>query len=449
MKVAPSHLTRTSKPQLPTRTEFLDLFTKDPTDRVRIGEDTPPSKDFQSMAEAKEALRSLSYHESLDPFVATVAGGIYAGKADAPEGAETLKLKLPLHYQEDFEVEFGNQHGPGAPVLVILPGVYAGRDSGFGTLLKKTAHERGMNYLVIPNPLGQDALDDKPIFHPGNPALESEIVLEILEDLKNQMPDYFDKVSLAGYSYGALLGANAVRHDEEQNPGEDRLITGGLFAVSPPQDLYDSMRELDGLREHYAEGAGSIVQTVLKYKKDVKDFGYQNFPLSELAQRGAGTNITEIKISDHYGSRDEMKDMVASVDRHFGHDSIPRWGRERGRILDAMTYHQYSEQWASKDAWLVERGFTPESLADEYSFQRAMDEIGDTPIMTLVSADDYIINAENVSTFRDLASQEQPLEATMVLENGGHVGTLFNPQVRGTLADFVYSTAAFPDLFST
>lgn len=437
---------------VPTQQEWEEMTRPQPHDRVRIGEDTPPEqRDFHSMSEARLALGEVSYHEGIDPFVATVAGGIYARKADSPKGADDIRLYLPKYYKKDFEVEVGLQHGPDAPMLVILPGIFGSRDGGFNTLVKKSAHERGMNYMVIPNALGDDALDDAPLFHPGNPRLEAEMVLDILRELKAQKPDFFDRVSISGYSYGALLAANVVRADEESP--DERLVNGGMFAISPPENLYDSMRELDGLREQYAQGADSIISTTLKYRRETRKYGYDRFPESEVAQRGEGTNITEIKMSDLYGSRNDMKDMVDRIDEMFEHDLLPPvpwepWKEnERKKILENMTYVQYSGDWFAKDRWLQERHLTPQQMATDYSFSQAIKNIRDTPILSLSSADDYIVNDRNVEAFRQLEAEEEPLEEMKVLDTGGHVGVLFNPRVRGLLVDFTYSTAAHPEKF--
>lgn len=460
MNIAPSHTARQPHYQQPvpqrdpSQAEFDSLVGPRPDDKVEIGQDTPPRHEIRNMEQARQMLEGLRYHPGIDPFVATVAGGVYAGKVDDPKDAQKLELNLPRYYDESFELEAGLQHGPDAPMLVILPGIYGDRSGGYNTLIKKTAHERGMNYLVIPNALSQDALDDEARFHPGNPRLEAEMVLDVLKTLKEQNPDFFDKVSISGYSYGGLLAANVVRADEEKFSEDNRLITGGMFAVSPPENLYDSMKELDQLRLDYAKGADSVVGTVAKYRKEVKKYGYQNFFQSELARRGPGDNTTEIKISDKYGSRNDMEEMVPRVDERFGHNAIPKWdprypgrNRQRAEMLDSMNYQWYSKDWFAKDSWVVERGLTPKSMAEEYSFKSAMDKIERTPALTLLSRDDYIINPKNVATFDTLASQTEEFEATKLLRTGGHVGALFNPEVRGVLADFTYAAAENPENF--
>lgn len=422
-------------------------------DSVDTNADKPLSRGFENMEQAKKALDSVEF-QKLDPFVATIAGSTSTRSAKKPKGAGTIELTLPQYYKEKFEVELGLQNGPDAPLLVILPGIYGKIDDGHNVLLKSLAHAKGMNYLVIPNAMGADALDDNPVNHPGNPGLESQMVVDILGALKNHSPEHFEKVSLAGFSYGGLLAANVVRRDEEQNSESDRLITGGMVSVSPPENLYDSMLELDSLRQRYKEGAGSMVSRGLKYRKQVKKLGYENFSESEFAKIGPGTNITEIKMADHYGSRKNMKSMVAQADQMFEHNKIPEKdilkpskGKQRKKILNSMNYEWYSQDWFSKDSWLVERGLTPEKLAEEFSYERALNTIESTPVLNLVSADDYILNSENLATYQKLEKNEQALEKTKITDFGGHVGHVFNPEVQEVLTDFLYSTAAHPEDF--
>ena len=408
------------------------------------------------MTQAKEALDQVDFHR-LDAFVATVAGAVSAGQAKEPAGADKVELYLGAHYKKSFEVELGLQHGPGAPLMVILPGIYGGKGGGYSSQLKREAHDRGMNYLTIPNPLSKDALKEEPKFHPGNPGLEAEVVVEILQKLKAKHPDHFEQVSITGYSYGGLLSANVVRLDESNHTDSNRLITGGMFAVSPPENLHDSMLQLDGLRQQYKNGAGSIITRGLKYRREVKKRGYSNFPQSSLAQAGPGTNQTEIKISDVFGSRNGMKHMVDVVDKKFGHNKLPKdrqggprkppGGSKRKAALERMTYAKYSEGWFANDSWLVERGLTPQEMAEKFSFTQAMGKIERTPILTVLSKDDYIINENNLDSFRDLEAQDQPLEKTKVISHGGHIGLLFNPNLSATIADFAFSTASNPERF--
>jgi len=137
-----------------------------------------------------------------------------------------------------------------------------------------------------------------------------------------------------------------------------------------------------------------------------------------------------------------MKDMVAQVDRQFGHKQLPpTWPEyfKRRRVLNEMTYEQYTQEWFSKDPWLAEQGITAETLAEKTSYEEALESMTKTPVLTLVSQDDYILNSEDVETYRELASESEGLEYTRVMDHGGHVGLLFNPEVQNLIGDFAFS----------
>ena len=185
----------------------------------------------------------------------------------------------------------------------------------------------------------------------------------------------------------------------------------------------------------------------------MRKFGYEGFLESDLSQRGPGENITEIKISDKYGSRDDLKKMVDRVDEQFEHRRLPMhkpefgsgtdaqqdiWRRQHAAILDGMTYDQYSRYYMSEDQWLNDQGLTPDQMSAEYSFSKAMEVIDDTPVMVLVSADDYILSESDVLEYRKLESQPGEIEAVKVFDNGGHVGLAWNPQIQELMGDFLF-----------
>ncbi len=381
----------------------------------------------------------------------SIGGTVSAGRVDLPDGEEIVEVNAPGYYQDTVEVQMGTQNGPDAPMMVILPGIQGDGKGSLSKRMKKLALERGMNYVTIPNSLSLEALEDDPVYHPGNPRVDALSTQKVLEQLKSKFPELFKRVSVAGYSYGALQGANLLRLQEEE--GTD-LINGSLVAISPPQNLDHSMRELDGLRELYKEGAGSIALTGLKYRNHVAKYGYERFMESELSERGEGTNITEIKIADKYGSRDDMEETVDLVDRQFGHNRLPKhtkeykeagwWKRremraEHDRRLTAMTYDEYSIEYMSKDKWLIENGVSAEEMARQYSFTNAMEVIKNAPVMVLGSDDDYILNDADVAALKDLEANPGQREVVRMFKTGGHVGVVWNPEVSKVVADFAFS----------
>lgn len=435
----------------PTRQQWEELITppEGEGDAVEIGrrsrQDTPTT-----IKETREKVAGLAFH-NIDPYVASVAAGVGAGRVEIPKGEFTVELDIPEYYEKDVEVRMGTHNGVDAPMMVILPGIHGDGKGSHSKVLKKAALERGMNYVVFPNSLSPEMMDDDPIYHPGNPRVDALSSHKMIAALKAKHPEYFEDVSVAGYSYGALHGANIIRYQEE---GADPLVNGSLVALSPPDDLDHSMDQLDGLRQKYKKGAGSIIWQGLKYRRHVKKYGYEKFLKSDLSERGEGTNITEIKIADKYGSRDGMEEMTKMVDKHFKHNKLPTHTREyrRGsdterrqmrseerRILRDMTYDQFSAEWMVNDKWLKENNMTPEEMSAEFSFSNAMEIIDDTPVMVMASADDYILAPEDVEKFRELEAAPGPLEVVRVFETGGHVGIDWNPAVQDVIGDFAFA----------
>ncbi len=458
MLISSSHSSRTlaaappvasPRPAEPTLAQWQDIVSPLPGhgDLVEIGKRRDEAG-FVSIDDVRERVAALDYH-AIDPYVASVAGSIGGERIEIPKGERSVEVFAPGHYAEGVEVLMGTHNGPGAPMMVILPGIHStGESSSHTNVFRKMALERGMNYVVLPNSLSKVMLEDKPHYHPGNPRADAEASHEILAQLKATYPEFFAQISVGGYSYGALHGANLVRFDEEQ---DERLINGSMVGVSPPENLEHSMRQLDGLREKYAEGAGSIPTTGLKYRNQVKKYGYERFPESDLAGRGPGTNITEIKIADKYGSRDGLMEMIEIVDTEFGHNQLPKntqeykdagwWERRKLRQqhdqqVENFTYQLFSDGWMVNDRWLDERDMTPAEMSERYSFSEAIEAIEDTPVLTLISADDYILAPQDVEALRDLESSSGDLEVIRVMDHGGHVGLSWNPEVQETLADF-------------
>lgn len=406
----------------------------------------------ESVDDFRRQVADLDYLP-IDPFVASVAGSVGANQIEVPKGETTVAVRVPGYYAEDVEVMMGTHNGPNAPMLLILPGIHSGGDSSHNMLLRKLALERGMNYVALPNSMNQAMLEDKPLYHPGNPRLDALWTREVLGALKEQYPEFFTSVSVAGYSYGALQAANLVRLDEESS---ERLIDGGMVAVSPPENLEHSMSQLDQLRHSYADGSATIADTGLHYKHDVKKFGYERFMESSLSKHGPGSNVDEQEIADKYGSRDSLKELVQKVDTQFGHNRLPmntqaykeanliekyKMRQEHDQIVDNITYHQLSEGWMSKDQWLAQQGMTPAQLAERYSFSQAIRAVEDTPVLVLSSADDYILSGQDVETLRNLPVG--PLEISRVFDVGGHVGLDWNPAVAETLIDFAVAAKDF------
>jgi pimeloyl-ACP methyl ester carboxylesterase len=394
----------------------------------------------------RQRVAGHTFHQ-LDPYVASVAGSVSGDGIEIPPGESEVAVSLPDYYAEPVEVLMGTHNGPNAPMLVLLPGIYGEGDGGHNMRMKELAIQKGMNYLVLPNSSSKIMLEDKPHYHPGNPRVDAEWSRAAIQQLRSRMPEFFQKVSVAGYSYGGLQAINLARLDEEK---PERLISG-VVAVCPPEDLTHSMAQFDELRHKYDAGIIDISTTLVQYKQDTKKYGYEGFMQSPLAARGEGTNQAEMEMADEYGSRDGLRESIETVDVQFGHNRLPMntkeyqqatwWTKvqmrqEHKRIVDNMSYKEMMEGWVCKDKWLISQGLTPEQMTARYSFSEAMKAVQDTPVLAITASDDYILSPADVETWKNTEATAGPLEVVRVFDRGGHVGLDWNPEIAHTMVDF-------------
>lgn len=403
-----------------------------------------------TVAQTRAALEGLQY-PALDPFVASVAATVWSGQHGA-EAAEPVEVRVPGHLGGALSVELNLKNGPGAPMLVILPGIGADATASHVGALRRMALDRGMNYVVVPNAWSMEWQHAHPAHNPGILPEEAAATYDVLDALRSQNPGYFGKVSMVGYSYGAILGANLLQYQADRAP----VVNGSLVAISPPVNLTSSMARLDHLRQEYHD-ALDWMDVGAKYGEAVSQFGFDRFSASPLANRPNAD--VERFLADTIGSRNGLREVVGFVDSYRGVNALPLnhevalhgpiqdaerredLSQEQDWALDDVTYGSYSDSYLARDPWFAEHGTTPTALAETYRYDRLLDRVSGhgVPILTISSADDYILQPADVEALRALEAQPHTDQATHVLPHGGHVGAMFSPQARERVMDFLES----------
>ena len=82
-----------------------------------------------SLSDTRKKVDEITFHP-LDPFVATVASGVAAGRVEIPKGEKSVSVEVPDFYAEPVELLLGDHNGPGAPMLVIFPGIHSSGAGG-------------------------------------------------------------------------------------------------------------------------------------------------------------------------------------------------------------------------------------------------------------------------------------------------------------------------------
>lgn len=404
-----------------------------------------------SMDETRAGLGELSF-PPLDPFAASVASTMWS-KQHGAFRHHIINVVLPGELRFPLPVEVCLQNGRLAPMLVIFPGVGGDSEASHVRMLAQQALDHGMNYTVLPNSWSDAWLAQMPAHDPGNLPWESQVARETLDALKADYPLLYSHVSAVGYSYGGMLGA-AVVADQAKDASVNPVINGSFAAISPPENLLDSMDRLDHLRQEYHD-ASDWMSVAAKYAGWVAYYGYPQVMESPIATRE--TRDVEKFLADTNASRQHQQHAFEYVDAHDGVNALPlnheiaehgpNIDRKRraqlraaqDQALVASTYGTYATTYLTPDLMKCGQTSSLQDMAEQYRYSHLIKEASGrgVPVVTLSSADDYILLPENVDAFRELEAHPAADQATRVLDHGGHVGLLFNPDVREQVMAFL------------
>jgi predicted alpha/beta-fold hydrolase len=127
-----------------------------------------------------------------------------------------------------------------APLLILLTGIFGNVTDPFCTSQMQFYSSLGYHVVAIPNPWSTSYRRAKPRTLPGSIRSEAAAVLRLVHWAQNYIgPDRVKRTDLVGLSYGGFLAAVADVEDGGQ------LLDGYVTSFSPPEDLANSGARLD------------------------------------------------------------------------------------------------------------------------------------------------------------------------------------------------------------
>ena len=371
---------------------------------------------------AIDAIRSQvarTDYPPLDPYVATVAQNVDASINTPNIGTQIARLTLGRHFSRPLDIHMNLNHGPDAKMVIIFPGIGNDHTTPPVRQIEDIALKQGLNFAVIPNPFSNGWLDAVPNHLPGVLPNEAETNVDILRSLRRLLPDYFEDVSGVGCSYGGLLGVATLQ--AQQHHGGEQILNGTFTAVSPPQDLLDSVTMMDQLGDRGPIPYGQVTEVGLRYYNLIRGGRFDTFAQSQVANRG--DYLVEQVVAYQGGPRIILETML----RHL-----------RNPPPDTKTFDAYVHRSLSQDAWFVQHGTTVEETSKAHHLQDMLHDVSGNgvPVLVLTSQDDMILNAENVETFTHQAEDNVPDQVVRQYAHGGHLGVLFNPRIRDVVGAF-------------
>ncbi|NDD30366.1 MAG: hypothetical protein EB084_19075 [Proteobacteria bacterium] len=360
----------------------------------------------------------------MSPYVATVAEAFDATLNTPRVKTDPVFVTMPALFRDPLRVERNLSNGPDAAMLVILPGIGDDGSASVARQLEQVALDHGMNFTVVPNPWSDAWLEAHPRHLPGVLPVESRAVVDIVRHLSRENPAHYRHVSAVGYSYGGLLGAAALR--DQQQAGAPPVINGTFTAVSPPMSFLDSVHQMDKMGNATLAPNSRLIATGLVYWSEIADQGYDSFIASPIARWR--DDATEQFATRHYGPERILRGTLSQLDPP----------------ASAATFDEYTRTVLPHDPWFKGHATTVDAVAQGNRLDTLLGQVTGkgVPVMVLTSRDDLILTPDNVAQLSSLADDHAPDQLIEQYRYGGHMGVLFNPRIRDVIGGFATGTLA-------
>jgi hypothetical protein len=162
--------------------------------------------------------------------------------------------------EKDVEVAL-NLTSPDKPLVVVLPGLFAGLDAVESMRLAQILLAQGFNVLRVPNPVSRHIVRDGPKYPGLDFESEAQIYVDVVRGIQREY--HFPVVHFVGISYGAFMGPIAATKLGSE-------FNGKLLLMSPPKNIYTSLKQMDlyfdELRDRFDEIPWRQVWFLIQYK---------------------------------------------------------------------------------------------------------------------------------------------------------------------------------------
>ena len=172
----------------------------------------------------------------------------YAQAEDPLENTEVIKTAPSDLLAEEFEYAF-NPTSPGAPLVVLVPGIFGKLDAAEIRWLGLLLHRKGFNVLRLVNPLSIPIFSRRPKYPGMDFESEARVYSQFIKSL--QQEHGFSKIHLVGVSYGAFIGSVIAEQLGER-------LTGQVILISPPKNILTSLQIVDSYFEEMKEEVDSF-----------------------------------------------------------------------------------------------------------------------------------------------------------------------------------------------
>ncbi len=322
-----------------------------------------------------------------------------------------------------------------APIIYLLPGIGAHRNSTIPVALAERAFQRGYSVATISSPFHPEFLSNAlsasyPGYTPSDAKDLYGALAAVHRDLEDRHPGRVTQAHLLGYSLGGIQAIFIAGGEEARSP--DALRFERYVAINPPVDL-----------RHAAESFDRYFDAPLAWPAEERDRRVQEVAMKAflVAMEGLpeGTPLpfdrTESEFLVGFAGRVSMTTTLAALERR-GVPTLEIHATDGGGVLADEVNQGSLRRYADElvlPYFLEQTGQDGDPAAIVHAAGlRAQEHTVrvNARVRIVTNADDFILDAGGLAWLRETAG-----ERLHVFPTGGHLGNLNVPEVQAKIFD--------------
>jgi|GEM_PF-2463099 len=309
---------------------------------------------------------------------------------------EAYKKKVTAYFHRTQKTPSQNS------LVVIVPGIFADLNADYALFSMSRLSKKGHDVLTLSNPWSKKIIKAQPLHPPGDIKNEALSYLQLIEIFLKQNNKSYKKVSLLGFSYGALLSSAINGLDKVLN----HKINGQSYLISPPENLLETILNLDQIldQEHQRYKKLSLLSLVLIRSNYLKSKRAEELSLRSREYAAA--------IAAYRGFQLDLKKLSQTLYLNNSHNSSYYLGYQKLMSNPSKwRFSNYVDYFADSNS----RIFRDPKVQLSY-WLRVAQEHSKTALPNILSTHDDFLNHE--SQWHKYGEQD----SLKVLKHGGHMG---------------------------
>lgn len=356
------------------------------------------------------------YHPLENGFVSTVNGqcrgpNIYYWQMDTK--IKNFRVRSSYMASKELPVKIGLQKNRDgkvikAPLMFIIPGAFNNLSGRLPRQLTHAFTKLGYHTVTFPNPWGTQYIEEKPLYPIGSVVQEGQSLYEAMRFIHEAFSEQdilSGEVKLYGVSYGGFLSVMINALDAES----DRpIINGAVTSVSPPFDLAQTLKRLDGFISETQSFIGIGLFSTLR-----KGLGLCLLKENESVDSKNIKNAKGLTISSGFHSN--LISSLMAYDKAWRLRSVPHarlgsYSPVFRRWMKGMSFTKFYETYNPMGLKSIQS-----DEGDLYAWMNRAQAAGSYHARIIVSQDDFL-NENQIMPY------DSYNEETIILPNGGHYG---------------------------